>query len=98
MGRLRAALHSLRGREHEYDPLIIALHYPPMNDKHDPSGFTELIDEHRADFCVYGHVHGEYIRSAFTGERGQTVYCLVSADAVDFTPARIKINEIRRSG
>ena len=97
VGRLRAALHSLRGREGEYDSLIVALHYPPMNDKHEPSGFTELIDEYRADFCVYGHVHGEYIKSAFTGERGQTAYRLVSADAVDFTPAQIKINEFRRS-
>ena len=96
-GRMRAALDSLRGREHEYEALIVALHYPPMNDKHEPSAFTELIDEYNADFCVYGHVHGEHIRSAFTGARGRTAYCLVSADAIDFMPAEIKIDKSRRS-
>lgn len=96
VGRLRAALQSLRGHEGEFDSLIVALHYPPMNDKHEPSGFTELIDEYRADFCAYGHVHGEYIASAFTGARGHTLYSLVSADAVDFTPAEIKISQFRR--
>jgi uncharacterized protein len=96
--RLLAALESLRGHEDDYDSLIVALHYPPMNDRREPSGFTELIDEHGANFCVYGHVHGEYIESAFTGMRGRTVYALVSADAVDFTPAEIKVDEFRRSG
>ena len=96
VGRLRAALESLRGRESEFDSLIVALHYPPMNDRREPSGFTELIDEYKASFCVFGHVHGEYIESAFTGLRGQTVYSLVSADAVDFTPAEIKVSEFRR--
>jgi predicted phosphohydrolase len=97
VARLRAALQSLRGREGEFDSLIVALHYPPMNDRHEPSGFTELIDEYGADFCVFGHVHGEHIKSAFTGARGQTTYALVSADAVNFTPAEIKISEFRRS-
>ncbi|HVG20331.1 MAG TPA: metallophosphoesterase [Blastocatellia bacterium] len=96
VGRLRAALQSLRGREGEFDSLVVALHYPPMNDKHEPSGFTELIDEYGADFCVFGHVHGEHIKSAFTGARGRTIYSLVSADAVDFTPAEIKTGERRR--
>lgn len=98
VGRMRSALYSLRGRAGDYDSLIVALHYPPMNDKHEPSAFTDLIDEFGADFCVYGHVHGEHIKSAFSGVRGRTAYCLVSADAVDFTPAQIKISESRRSG
>jgi predicted phosphohydrolase len=91
VGRLKTALASLRGRETEYDALIIAMHYPPTNDKHEPSGFTELIDEYGAAVCVYGHMHGEHIRGALTGLRSQTVYRLVSADAVDFAPALIEI-------
>jgi predicted phosphohydrolase len=90
-GRLRAALESLKGRESEYDSLIVALHYPPTNDRGEPSAFTELIDEHRADVCVYGHVHGEFIKDAFAGARGETFYYLVSADAVEFAPAEIQI-------
>ncbi|HJZ68867.1 MAG TPA: metallophosphoesterase [Blastocatellia bacterium] len=91
VGRLRAALTSLRGREGEYDTLVVALHYPPTNAAHQPSGFTDLIDEHSADVCVYGHLHGEDIKTALTGLRGKTKYFLVSADAVDFAPAEISI-------
>jgi hypothetical protein len=96
VGRLKAALESLRGRESEYDSLIVALHYPPTNDKHETSGFTELIDEYRADVCVYGHIHGEFIQNALCGLRGHTAYRLVSADAVDFSPSLIELDTVGR--
>ncbi|MEK6300353.1 MAG: metallophosphoesterase [Acidobacteriota bacterium] len=89
VSRLRAALQPLESRRGDFDSLIVALHYPPVNEEHEPSGFTELIDEHRADACVYGHLHGEAISTALTGARGGTIYHLVSADAVAFTPAEI---------
>jgi predicted phosphohydrolase len=91
VGRLRAALFSLSGREADYDRLIVALHYPPTNESHAPSGFTELIDEFKADVCVYGHLHGDGIRTGLVGVRGRTHYHLVSADAVDFTPFEIRL-------
>lgn len=89
VGRLNLALESLRHHRGEFDRLIVALHYPPTNDKHDPSGFTGLIDEYGADACVYGHLHGEAIESGLKGRRGKTAYYLVSADSVDFQPAEI---------
>ena len=89
VGRLRTAFESLRGREHEFDSLIAALHYPPTNATHEASGFTALIDEYGADVCVYGHLHGDDISGALTGLRGKTKYHVVSADAVDFAPACI---------
>jgi hypothetical protein len=89
VGRLRSALGSLRGRENEFDILIVALHYPPANAAHEPSGFTDLIDEYCADFCVYGHLHGDDIKGALTGLREKTQYRVVSADAVEFAPAEI---------
>jgi uncharacterized protein len=89
--RLRAALASLRGRETEFDALIVALHYPPTNAEHESSGFTELIDEYGADTCVYGHLHGDDIKTALTGLRGRTTYQIVSADAVGFAPAEIGV-------
>ncbi|MEN3334836.1 MAG: uncharacterized protein V7641_4201 [Blastocatellia bacterium] len=91
VGRLRAALDSLKSKTDEYDQLIVALHYPPTNDRHEPSGFTELIDEFNADACIYGHLHGEAIQTALRGLRHKTVYHLVSADAVDFTPVEIPV-------
>lgn len=97
VGRLRAALESLGGREGEFDSLVVALHYPPTNDKHEPSGFIDLIEEYRADACVFGHLHGESIKAALTGLRGETGYYLVSADAVDFAPAQIDVLKARRN-
>jgi predicted phosphohydrolase len=91
VGRLRAALDSLKGKADEYDQLIVALHYPPTNDRHEPNGFTELIDEFNAAACVYGHLHGEAIQTALRGLRHKTAYHLVSADAVDFTPVEIPV-------
>jgi predicted phosphohydrolase len=92
VGRLRLALESLRGRESDYDRLVVALHYPPANDKQETSGFTELMDEFKVDACVYGHLHGEAIKTAIAGRRGGTTYHLVSADGVDFAPAEIPLN------
>jgi uncharacterized protein len=89
LGRLRSALRTLDGRENEFDSLIVTLHYPPTSATHEPSGFTELIDQYAADACVYGHLHGDDIKGALTGVRARTNYYLVSADAANFTPAEI---------
>jgi len=89
VGRLRLALERLAARNADYDRLIVALHYPPTNSRKEPSGFTELIDEFRADACVYGHLHGEWTQYGLTGRHGSATYYLVSADFVNFTPARI---------
>lgn len=91
LSRLRSALGSLRGRETEFDALIVALHYPPINAARQPSGFTELIDEYGANECVYGHLHGDDIKTALTGLLGKTNYSLVSADAAGFAPAEIRV-------
>jgi predicted phosphohydrolase len=98
VGRLRLALSSLDGRRDQYQHLIVALHYPPTNRMHEPSGFTELIDKYKADACVYGHLHGSDIATALTGKRGVTTYHVVSADAVDFAPAEIRLSTHGVSG
>jgi predicted phosphohydrolase len=85
--RLKLAFDSLKRSGAAFDRLVVALHYPPMNPEHEPSGFTELIDAHGADVCVHGHLHGEAaIATAFEGRRGKTVYHCVSADAVRQMP------------
>src|SRR5215470_11511460 len=89
VGRLRLALERLAARKTDYDRLIVALHYPPTNGQQGPSDFTRLIDEFKADACVYGHLHGEWTREGLTGKRGSATYHLVSADFVNFIPVRI---------
>jgi uncharacterized protein len=90
VGRLKLGIDGLSksGAPHRFR--IVALHYPPMNSAHEPSGFTELIDSFGADVCVHGHLHGEKsIATAFEGLRGRTRYHCVSADAVKMRPRLI---------
>src|SRR5262249_18719680 len=55
VGRLRMSLDSApRGR-----PLVCALHYPPTNERLEPSAFTELLRSYDVKVCVYGHLHGD---------------------------------------
>jgi len=89
--RLRTALLSMSNRSDEFDALVVALHYPPTNMSHEKSGFVELIDDFKADVCVYGHLHGEDIKSALIGRHGATSYHLVSADAAGFAPVEIPL-------
>jgi predicted phosphohydrolase len=91
VGRLRLALESTKQIEGQYDHAVTVLHYPPTNDRHDPSGFTDLLDEFAVDACVYGHLHGDAIRTGLTGLRGRTQYYVVSADAVNFAPAEVPL-------
>ena len=39
--------------------------------------------------CCYGHIHSKGCASAFNGEYGGTLFRLVSADYLDFVPAKI---------
>jgi predicted phosphohydrolase len=93
VGRLRLALESLKQSGESYRFLLVALHYPPANDKQEPSGFTELMDEYSVDACVYGHLHGESIKNGLAGRHSGTMYYQVSADNVDFAPVEIAISD-----
>jgi len=69
--------------------IIGMLHYPPFNEKRQPSGFTELFEKYGAETVVYGHLHGRSCRNAFEGVRNGVEYLLCSADYLDFTPKLI---------
>ena len=70
-------------------PLIVMMHYPPLTTGCRETLFTKLIEERGAETVVYGHLHGEGIRSGFSGEQGGTRYRLVSCDSLGFAPERI---------
>ena len=68
---------------------ICMLHYPPFNEKRQPSGFTELLEAYGVRYVVYGHLHGRSCKNAFEGERNGIQYHLCSADHLGFAPKRI---------
>lgn len=71
--------------------IIVIMHYPPMNDKHEPSGFTNIIESCGGiEKVLYGHLHGkESIEGRFEGVLKGVSYELVSADHLNFTPKKI---------
>ena len=88
LGRLDLALE--QGRKRAGDkPLVVMLHYPPLLKNQPESGFTERMERAGAALCVYGHLHGAGIQTAFRGERGGVRYELVSCDSLDFQVKKI---------
>lgn len=85
--RLKLSFDSLEGKRFEH--LVAALHYPPMNSRHEETEVTELLERHGVEVCIYGHLHGDGIKAGFSGVRHGIRYQLLSADSVDFTPVEV---------
>jgi len=89
LGRLELSLSRM---PREAKRRVAVLHFPPVNGGHEDSGFTELLERHRVDLCVYGHLHGEGAHAQrLEGPRGGVRYELVAADFLDFEPLELKV-------
>ena len=72
------------------DNIILALHYPPMNEKREYSEFMKIIDEYNIKNVIYGHLHGkETLKNVLDGEYNGVRYNLTSVDYIDFCPVKI---------
>ncbi len=85
--RLELSLKSARAKG--TGTIIAAMHFPPFNVRHEPSGFTELFVDYGVKICVYGHLHGESKKLAFEGTMDGVKYIFVAADYLDFCPVLI---------
>ncbi len=70
------------------DRLIVMIHYPPMGLRLQPTLFTELFENARADKVVFGHLHGE-VFFPFRHVKNGIEYILASCDKVNFALQRI---------
>lgn len=88
IGRLRLSLRSLARNA---DLCVVMTHFPPVNDKGEGSKAAQIIEDHRPDHCVFGHLHGidRVQLPRFDLERNGVRYRYVSAEYVNFTPVRI---------
>lgn len=68
---------------------ILLLHYPPFNDKNEPSGFTELLAKYKVDHCIFGHLHDKLSFQRIPNYFENTALHLVSADFMNFTIKQI---------
>jgi len=70
--------------------IIVMTHYPPTNDKLEPSGFTGTYEEYGVNMVVYGHLHNsDSYRMGLQGTIKGTEYRLVSSDYLNFDPLKI---------
>lgn len=77
--RLSASLTAARQRG--ASAIIGVLHYPPTNDKLQPSAFTSLFEEYGVTKVFYGHLHGkETFKKGLKGNLNGVSYDLVSLD------------------
>ncbi|HOB64570.1 MAG: hypothetical protein GX095_01420 [Clostridiales bacterium] len=80
--RLDMSLKAADGIRQEGDRLIVMMHFPPFNSRLEDSDFTRLIDAHKADAVVYGHLHGTASRAVLKTEKRGIPYYLTSCDLV----------------
>jgi len=71
------------------DEIIVAMHYPPFNSKKEPSEFVTRMHKYNVKTCIYGHLHDEGCKHAFTGNSAGIEFELVSADYLGFKPLRL---------
>ena len=71
--------------------IIAALHYPPTNDKLQPSDFTEMLSRYGVSTCVYGHLHGKVnFGRGLKGTMNGVEYRLVSLDYLKCMPEKLR--------
>jgi predicted phosphohydrolase len=86
--RLEMSLTAAR-RKSPDKPLVVMMHYPPLNDYGYETGFTRLIERFNCRHVVYGHLHGPSIKGAFTGIHNGVAYYQVSCDGLGFALFRL---------
>lgn len=86
--RLRLSLDSAMRKGAE--EILLMMHFPPVNDSQEASGFLDIMQEYPIKQVVYGHLHGKPSHdSGIQGEKHGMQFHLVSADYLDFCPKKI---------
>ncbi len=65
-------------------PVIAMIHYPPVSEKKEGTGFSKLFTKYLVKHVVYGHLHGRGSANAFEGLYDGVMYHHVSCDHTDF--------------
>lgn len=80
-------------RRDGYTNLIATTHYPPLNEKKEPTALFEVAREYGVISYIYGHLHDEQsFREMPTVYDGIPLY-LTSADYLQFKPVEIPLEK-----
>lgn len=96
LGRVKLSLEAAKkagygkGEGCSKGDIIGVLHFPPTNDKLQPSGFTELFENYGVRKVIYGHLHGkDGFKNGLKAIYNGVEYLLVSLDYLKCTPNKI---------
>ena len=84
--RLRASFEARADKSAE---TVCFLHYPPLFGDTVCHEVISLMSEYDVKRCFYGHIHSAAIRYARTGFHHGIDFALVSADNINFMPAKV---------
>ena len=68
---------------------IAMTHYPPIGLDLEDSRASRILEKHRVDICVFGHLHNVKMGGSIFGRKNQILYLLVSADYLNFSPLNL---------
>jgi len=69
-------------KESEDEEIIFITHYPPFNNKVEPSEYTKMLEMYDVKKVVFGHLHGYVNPKMLYNEINGIKYYLTSCDAV----------------
>lgn len=80
--RLELSLKSAKKLQENNEKIIFITHYPPFNNKVEPSAFTRMLEEYGVYKVVFGHLHGYVNPKMLKNNINGIEYYLTSCDAV----------------
>lgn len=80
--RLELSMKSAKKLQTNDEKIIYITHYPPFNNKIEPSLYTKMLEEYGVSYVVFGHLHGYVNPKMLYNEINGIKYFLTSCDAV----------------
>ncbi|MCM1306303.1 MAG: metallophosphoesterase [Bacteroides sp.] len=81
--RLELSLRQALKLRRRGDVLIVMLHYPPFEANFADTAVTQLLENYKVDYALYGHLHGKNVRVKPVVEKNGISYILTSCDLID---------------
>ncbi len=83
--RLEMSLIQAKKLQTNNEKIVFITHYPPFNNKVEPSEFTRMLENYGVDSVIFGHLHGYVNPKMLYNEINGIKYYLTSCDAVKNT-------------
>ena len=80
---------SLSQMNPEANVRIAMTHYPPIGPRLEVSRASQILEKHRIQCCVFGHLHNVRERGPLLGEARGVRYLFAAADYIQFRPVRV---------